>query len=381
MRIVHIGLKSHYTEGMLYQDNILSDIHARMGHDVTFITDTLCFQGNELIRVPEEETILTNGVRLIRFNYDYILTKFISNKIHKVKELYSTLERIKPDVILFHGVCGYELMNVARYINEHPEVQFYVDSHEDFNNTARHLVSKLAYKYIHGYFVKKALPKIKKILFLTLEIKQYLQNMYSIPEEMLEFYPLGGIVVSEENQSFYREKIIQSFNLNQDTIICAHSGKLEIGKRTKELLSAFNQIQDDRMHLFIFGSIPKEQEHILYPMINSNKNVHFLGWKNNTEITDFLAGVDLYCQPGTQSATFQVALCCGCATMVYPYPSHKYLMGEECFYVNSEKDIKEVFEAIIEDQKILSEMKEKSYKTAKKKIDYEELAKRILVIE
>mgnify|MGYP006900170354 CR=1 FL=1 len=79
----------------------------------------------------------------------------MTDKIQKVTKLRALLEEIQPDTILYHGVCGYELMDVAQYVKEHPNVLFYADSHEDFNNTARTRIAKLCYKYIHGYFLKK----------------------------------------------------------------------------------------------------------------------------------------------------------------------------------------------------------------------------------
>lgn len=53
MKILHIGLASHYTENMIYQDNILFELNAKDGHDVTFISDALIFKNGELIEIEE----------------------------------------------------------------------------------------------------------------------------------------------------------------------------------------------------------------------------------------------------------------------------------------------------------------------------------------
>ena len=93
-----------------------------------------------------------------------------------------------------------------------------------------------------------------------------------------------------------------------------------------------------------------------------------------------LLGVQLHFttnQPGTQSATFQVALGCGCVTMLYPVTSHKFLVKEHSFYVETEADIYNVFARIAESNSLLTQEKGKSYSIACEKLDYKVLAERI----
>ena len=113
MRILHIALASHFTEGMLYQENVLLDINKKDGHDVTIITDTWHFEGDTLVKGIEEDRALENGIRLIRLDYDYIINDFITSKIQKCRKLKGYLEELQPEVILYHGVNGYEMMDVA----------------------------------------------------------------------------------------------------------------------------------------------------------------------------------------------------------------------------------------------------------------------------
>ena len=155
MKIMHIGLLSHFTEGMSYQDNLLSEMNLLEGHEVVFITNTSKYLNGKLVECGEEDILLSNGLRLIRLSYDYIFNKFISNKIQKVKKLKHYLYEFNPDSIMYHGVCGYELMTVAKYVRNHPQVLFYVDSHEDFNNTAKSVVAKFLIKLFMDILLKK----------------------------------------------------------------------------------------------------------------------------------------------------------------------------------------------------------------------------------
>ena len=379
MNILHMDINCHYTEGMLYQDNALPKVNADDGHNVTIITDVYAYVNGKLEKVGVEDKIISGGIRLIRVEYDRILNDFVTRKIQKVSKIKKLLEEIRPDSILYHGICGYELMDVAAYVKNNPHVLFYADSHEDFFNTTRTPIAKFAYKYIHGYFVKKALPYIKKVLYLGEDVKIYLKEMYSISDDILEFYPLGGFIEEEKKQLQMRQSLIEEFNLPQDAIICAHSGKMDAAKKTKELLEAFESVDDERMYMFLFGSIPDDMKSVIMPLVEKSPRVFFLGWKNNKELVDILDGVDLYCQPGSMSATFQVSVCCGCATMLYPSISYKKMMGRESFFVETKENIKNVFIEISRDRKCLNDLKARTFEIAKQQFDYVKLARRIYV--
>lgn len=383
MKILHIGLPSHFTEGMLYQENMLIAMNRADGHDVTIITDVYHYEGSKLVEGPEEDRVMDNGARLIRLKYDRVFHSDLwTEKIQKCRKLKKYLNEIQPDTILYHGVCGYEMMDVAEYCKKHTECHFYMDSHEDYTNSAMTFASKTFYKTIHGYFVHKALPEVDKIFYLGVQMRDWLKDIYAIPDSMMEFMAIGGIIYTPEQQTEARQDIINRYALPQDAIIMAHSGKLSAGKRTAELLRAFSKVQDPRMALFVFGSIPDDMESTIRPLIDADSRIHFMGWKVNKEIEQFLAGVDLYCQPGGQSSTFETAMCCGCANMTYPHETYKDetysdCNGENYFFVETEEDMEAVFKRILDNPLVLEQTKAKSFAFAKLQFDYETIARRI----
>lgn len=376
MKVLHIGLISHFTDKMLYQDNILPDLNAKAGHEVTFITDVYEYKNGALVKTGECDMVLDNGVRLIRLSYDRIINDFITNKIQKCKALNTLLNDIKPDTILYHGVCGYELMDVASYVKRH-NIPFYIDSHENFKNTAMTTVSRFAYKYIHGYFVKKAIPYAKKILYIGYPEKEYLQELYHISEDRLEYFPLGGLILNEEEQNECRKRVIGDMSFPQDAVICAHSGKMDKGKRTAEILEAFYKVKDKRLRLLVFGSIPDDMKESLIPLIDRDERVFFLGWKNGEEQKTILGATDLYIQPGTYSATAQVALCDGCALVVND--GYKDAMGDAVFYEDNARGIERVLREITNNSKALTEAKMRCFDLAIKQFDYKKMAERYLL--
>ena len=377
LRILHIGLLSHFTEGMTYQDNMLTDIHCLDGNEVLYVSDNRIFVNGKLVEVPEEKLTLNNSLQLIRVKYDKVINSFVSKKIQKVTSLKNIIYTFKPDKILYHGVCGSELITVAGYKKNHPDIKLYVDCHADFHNTAKTLISKIAYKYIHGYFIKQALPYIDKIFYVTPESKEYLQKMYKIDENLMEWFPLGGIVFDDENYHQKRSIKRAELGLKKGDILFIHSGKMDISKKTIDILIAFSKVKSPNFRLAIIGAFQESIWEIAKTYINSDKRIVFLGWKNADELLSYLCAADIYIQPGTQSATMQNALCCRCGVLVYPYPSYISLIKENGFFIKNSQDIENVLRQIQKTPKIIGVMKKKSEFMSKKFLDYKIIAKRI----
>ena len=379
MNIVHIGLACHYTEGMTYQDNIIPDINCKDGHTVSYISDVYHFENGKLIRGQEEDRILPSSLHLIRLDYDKVISDRVSIKIIKCNRLRDILEKLQPEVILYHGLGGYALTTVAEYTNRHPNITFYADSHANFNNSSKTFLSKLFNKCIHGIFIKKALPYISKVFYLSIAEKYYLQKMYHIDEDKLECLPLGGTVFELGEKRICKERLLRQLELPKECILYGHSGKLEKEKKTAELIRAFTSIDDERQYLIIFGSIPETNKEII-SLVNSNPRIIFLGWQNGKKLFELLLAIDMYCQPGTCSATFQNAICCGCAVMAYPYKIYEDLINNNGYFVKTEKDMREIFLEISKNPKILESMKEKSHNLAIDCLDYVKIAARLYQI-
>ena len=383
VKILHVCLASSYTEGMTYQDNMLATQNAADGHDVIVISDCTCYEKGRIVPTQPEDRILANGIRLARLPFDRIFTRFVSDKLRKTKQLRPLIDQFAPDVILFHGCAGNELLTVAKYKEAHPHVKLYADSHEDFNNSARNFLSK---NTLHRLFYKpiahRALPWIDRIFYLTEETKHFMHFFYKIPEDKLEFYPLGGTVFSSEERNEMRATKRNELGLGDNDILLCHSGKLDIHKRTESILTALSRIKSERLKLVIIGNIPDEMKPILKPLIEADKRVTFLGWKSGDELLKYLCACDMYVQPGSQSATMQNALCCGAPVMLYPHISHtalieKYGMRDNSYFVKNADDIEQALKDIMANPEKLAVMGKNSLEFAEKVLDYRRLAARL----
>lgn len=378
MKILHVCLASHYTEGMTYQDNQLPDQNVRDGHEVIVVSDCYQYKAGELVEVPEQDLILSGGVRLIRLKYDRVLNKLISSKVRKVSRLYGLLVSESPDVILFHGVAGWEMLAVARYKRACPQTKLYMDSHEDFHNSGTFWVSRFfQYRLFNRFLVSRVKSEVDKFLYLSYESKDFLSQMYGLKDENMEFYPLGGNIIPKEQKLHYSKLIRARHGFDDDDILILHSGKLDAAKKTVELIKAFLKVGCSNLKLLVVGSIPDNQKSVLEPLFNKSPDVFFLGWKTGDELVAYLCAADLYFQPGTQSATMQNAICCGTPVALYPYASHRPYIRGNGYFVSSCDDYVRVFEALKNDKKDLASMSDKSYLLAYELLDYKVLAGRL----
>lgn len=378
MRILHCCLSCFYVDNYSYQENMIPKFNKKKGNKVKIIASTEVFIDGKLEYIAPESYINEYGIEVVRLPYSKILPHFIMRKIRKYKNTLMEIKKFNPDVILFHGTCALDLLVLRKYKKINPKVKIYVDSHEDYNNSAKNIISRV---FLHKLFYKRILQNslkiIDKILYISVETKYFLEDLYKIPKEKLEFYPLGGIIKDKEDKQKIRMKIRKELKVSENQILFLHSGKLDKLKRTKDILNAFTKIKNSNFILIIIGSILEEQKEI-YEIIKKDERIRFLGWKIGEELMEYLCASDIYLQPGSQSVTAQNAICCGLPVMLYPHLSYTEIYKKNVFWTKTEKDIEEVFIALEKDSNILKEMSKESYKIARKLLDYEKLADRII---
>ncbi len=379
MRILHCCLSCFYIDNYNYQENILPIINKLDGNEVKIIASTETFLNNSTLGYIKPEKYFTEeGVEINRIPYKKYLPHFVMKKIRDYKNLYNLLDEFFPDVILFHGAAAYALVTVAKYKKNNPHIKFYIDSHEDKNNSGTNWLSRnLLHKIFYKSILKKVYNLIDKVFYVTYETKEFLQEVYAVKKEKLEYFPLGGNVFNDKERTNNRKKIREQLNLKEDDILVIHSGKMDKFKRTEEILAAFTRVKSSKLRLILIGSINDQIMEKVQAIISIDTRVSFLGWKSGTELMQYLCACDLYIQPGGQSVTMQSALCCGSAAALYPHESHKYLLNDSVFYIKTIEDMIKVFEIIAENRQILEDKRERTSKIAREKLDYKVLASRL----
>jgi len=379
VKILHLMLSCFYIDGYNYQENVLPRLNKEDGHSVRIIASTETYIDNQNLGYVAPRTYQNeDGIEVTRLPYRGGLPQVVMRKLRAYPGLYSHIEAFAPDVILFHGVPAYELLTVARYKKYHPSVKLYVDSHEDHHNSGTNALSKwVLHRGFYKSVIARALPSIDKILYISEETKDFLIENYDIPSEMMEFYPLGGVIAEESEVERRRQARRGELGLDGEDILFLHSGKLDPIKRTEALLEAFTAVDDARFRLVLIGTIGNEIREKLDPLIQRDPRITFLGWKTSSELQEYLCACDLYVQPGGQSATMQNAMCASAPVMIFPHKSHKPYLDGNGFFVEGVEDMKRSFQEISREPGLLAPMRRRSRELAQDLLDYRMLAARL----
>lgn len=379
MKILHICLSCFYIDDFSYQENELVRQNIKDGHEVEVIASTETYMRDGALGYTNLRRYAGNdGAMVERLPYLRWLPHTISKKLRIHPGTYRRIACFDPDVILFHGACGWEIRTAARYVRAHPEVKLYVDSHEDFVNSARGWVSKwlLHYSYYRP-ILRSSLDVIAKVLPVSISCMDFMRDFYGVPPEKLEFYPLGGMVPDDESYAAARSATRAELGIGEADVLIVQSGKIDATKKLIEALEAFSRVKDPALHFVVPGLIQADVADRVTELVARDPRIRLLGWKTADELRSILCAADVYCQPGTQSATMQMSVACRCAIILDDIPSHApYLCGNG-WLVGSENRLHDAFTAISRDKPALAPMQQASYGLALQMLDYRQLAKRI----
>lgn len=380
MKILHLCLACFYIDNYTYQENILPRINHEDGHDVRILASTETYVDNaHLGYVEPAEYVTEYGVPIKRLPYVKAGNGFVTHKFRAYPHLYEEIAAFAPDVILSHDLSYWSVLDVIRYKKDHPTVKFYADTHTAYNNSGTNWLSlHILHRGLYRYLTKKAFPYLEKYFYISDECRQFSHEIYDIPNEKMAFYPLGGTLLSDEEYAAVRAKRRAELGLVENDRLYIHSGKLDALKRSDELLRAFSAVEDPHAVLAVIGSIPEDRNSILLPLMEADKRIRYLGWRTGEELQEYLCAADLYCQPGSQSATMQNAVCRYCPVMLYPHPAHTadYDRGE-VIWIKTQADMEMVFRSLATDPARLKPLRENAKKIARELLDYRKLAARL----
>ena len=268
MKIVHVDLIDQFNDDWSYQDNLLSRMHVRMGHDVTLITTCKKFDASGLIvTVTPDRYTLPDGVKVIRLpKYKRFLIKKLQD-IYEPYPLYKELIQIKPDLIMVHGLTAkYANRDVIKYIKKvNPRCVLVTDNHNCEINTDVHLAKTIRQKLI--FLLTKSMrkplyPYSKKIFGITPACIDYMIRYYRAPKEKTELLPLGydpDLIVWEKRGDM-RVEFREKYGIARDDFLIVHGGKIIRRRKTPETIEAVMRLDDPKIKLVIFGGIDEEMK-------------------------------------------------------------------------------------------------------------------------
>lgn len=380
MKVVHLCLSCFYIDDFSYQENELVAQNIRDGHDVLVIASTESYGSDRQLTYLMPSTYIgSEGAKVVRIPYKSFLPQKVMRKLRIHNGVYSLIKEFQPDLIIFHGLCGGELLTVAKYKKNNPEVKFYIDNHTDFNNSANNFFSK----YILHYLYYKTIAKIStkyasKVLCVSYDTLNFANSFYKIPREKLEFYPIGGKILPQNIYEEVRKKTRSLLSIKNEDRLFVQSGKIDDKKKLIEALKAFLKIDNPNCKFIIVGSLQNDIKIIAEKLISFDSRVQFLGWKSPEELRKILCAADVYVQPGSQSATMQMSICCQCAVILADVVSHKAYINGNGWLVGDSTTLEKAFEeACSISSEGLIDMMNHSKEIASEMLDYQKLAARL----
>ncbi|KAB8043999.1 glycosyltransferase family 4 protein [Janthinobacterium aquaticum] len=373
MKILHLCLSCFYIDGYAYQENMLVAEHVRAGHDVHVVASTETFgRDGKLTYVTPSSYMGSDGAMVERLPYRFASISRLAKKIRAYTGLTARLEAMAPDVIVFHGLCSYALAEVSRYVQQNPGTALYADSHEDFNNSARGWVSKwLLHFMFYRTIFQMALPSIRSVFCISKETELFVRNFYGCPAAKAEFLPLGGKVFSDDAYTRVRQTVRAQYQWGDDLRIFVQSGKFDGAKRLLDSLNAFSALPDQNLRLVLAGVFMDDIKDAAEDLVRKDPRIIKLGWLDTQGLTKLLIGADVYVQPGSQSATMQMAVCCRKPVIIADVLSHRALIASNGWLVSSNQSLYDaLLSAAQMQQSELESMSAQSAKIAASILDY-----------
>lgn len=383
MKIVHCCFSCFYIDNYNYQENLLVREHVRAGHEVLVLASTENYDAQGKLTYSTPRRYRGNdGAEVVRMPYRNIGPHVLMKKIRAYPGVYQKLSVLKPDVILFHGVCAWELLTILRYKKNNPSIKLYLDSHEDFNNSARNFLSKnILHRLFYRPIFRKSISRVEKVLCISIEAMDFMGKFYGCPSDKMEYYPLGGIIFNDAEHAENRIKTRRKYGVKQGELVFLQSGKFDKKKKLADAMNAFQTLPyDENIKYLIVGVLHDEVKAEAEALISKDDRIVYLGWKNSEELMQLLCAADVYVQPGSQSATLQNSICCRCAVIVDEVSSHVPLVKDNGWMVDSAEHLAQAFDSAINAFKNgrLQQMQVESLNIAKQLLDYKKLANRLV---
>lgn len=383
MRVLHICVASHVTDGLSYQENMLSKYHKKQGHDVTLITSkwALDKQGRYVMDT-REKYVNEDGVKVVRL--PAIGKEGYNRKFVRYQNLYQTISQCAPEIIFLHNVSYRDAATAAKYLKKHAGVTAYADNHGDFSNSATNWLSKnILHKIIWRRYARMLVPYVKRFYGVLPARVDFLVDIYGLPKEKCSLLVMGADdeLVKKNGRAGCRKRLVQELGIGEDDFVVVSGGKIDQWKKqTIHLMKAVRQIADKRIKLVIFGPVIEElKEQVLH--LADNQKVFYIGWVDTKESYRYFAAADLAVFPGRHSVFWEQAAGQGIPMLCKDWDgTHHVDVGGNVKFISGESigEIEEAIVSIAGDADAYQAMKKAAIGKGMKAFSYWDIARRCI---
>ena len=108
------------------------------------------------------------------------------------------------------------------------------------------------------------------------------------------------------NKEEIKNDIRNKLRIKTTDLVIITGGKIDRLKNTHKLMQAFSEINDEKIHLIIFGVVIPDFKEEFDRLLT--KNMHYVGWCNSEDVINYMVSADLACFPGTHSTLWEEAV-------------------------------------------------------------------------
>ena len=380
MNILHLILLGRYTDGFSYQENILPKYHKMAGNIVSIITSKLICGKNGRDEYYHGKPVYTdlNGISVTRLEYKPPVA--FSKIFRRYKGLKKALEAENPDIMFIHSCQFLDMSTVVKYLKKHPDTRVFVDNHADFNNSATNFLSKnILHKIIWKHCARIIEPYAEKFYGVVPARVDFLKEAYGLPAEKCELLVMGAD--DDEVQRALRPGVRidrrAEYGVSDDDFVIVTGGKIDHNKpQVITLMKAVNEIRDDKLKLFVFGSVTDELRQSFNSQLSGR--VKYIGWRSSGEIYDDFAAADLAAFPGLHSVLWEQAAGMGKPCLFKRIDGFEHVdLGGNCLFFENDS-VEEYIRVIKSAVKNIDNMRAAAEEKGMEVFSYKKIAERAI---
>ena len=380
MKIVHVCLCGPMTDGLNYQENMITKYHKKLGYDVTIIASQWIWGSDgKLATTAKGDYLNDDGVKVIRLP---MKRGTVGSRLKVYPGLCKTVEAEAPDILFIHDCQFLDICRLADYAKKHPDVKVYVDNHVDYSNGAHGWLSKnILHKGLWRYCAKKIEPYATKFYGVLPARVDFLKELYGLPSEKCELLVMGADddAVTGANTDEVKEKIRKQYGIAPDDFLIISGGKIDQWKtQTLLLMEAVQKITYEKVKLVVFGSVTPELKDKVSALADGRR-VQYIGWIQSQDSYQHFAAADLVVFPGRHSVFWEQVAAQGIPMLVKDWPGthHIDLGGNVRFLTqDSAEEIQTEIVRLIENPDEYKKMKDVAVSEGMKTFSYRDIAQR-----
>lgn len=212
----------------------------------------------------------------------------------KNEQLNHEIKKFNPKAILIYGWSYYSHLKLMRHFKGNIPIWFRGDSTLlDKSNPLKILLRKFLLSWVYRF--------TDLALYVGTANKSYFKT-FGLSDNQLVFVP--HTVDNErfaEDQLSKSKKVRLDLNIPSDNILILFAGKFERKKNPEILLNAFTEINNKSIDLLFVGNGELEDklkmQAIAYNSKLERNHIHFIDFKNQSEMPGIYQACDIFCLP------------------------------------------------------------------------------------